>query len=262
MDDNDVRRCWEENADAWTALSRAGYDRSRDLMNTPTFLRILPEIKGLRGLDIGCGEGHNTRLLAQRGASMTGIDFAPTFLKYARQAEQEAPLGVEYVEAGAAHLPFENAQFDFVTGFMSLQDIADQSGAIAEAIRVLRPGGFFQFSITHPCFQTPKWGWVRDEAGRKTALLVGDYFRDATCRVDEWTFGAAPEELKQRYPKFKTPYFEHTLSDWLNMLVRAGFQLEAFAEPTPDDATLAKHPGYYDARIIAYFLIIRCRKPG
>jgi ubiquinone/menaquinone biosynthesis C-methylase UbiE len=262
MDDNDVRRCWEENAEAWTALSRAGYDRSRILMNTPAFMRILPEIKGLRGLDIGCGEGCNTRLLAQHGASMTGIDFAPTFLKYARQTEQESPLGVEYVEASAARLPFEDARFDFVTGFMSLQDMADQQGAVAEALRVLRPGGFFQFSITHPCFQTPKWDWVRDETGRKTALLVGDYFRDGTCRVEEWIFSATPEELKERYPKFKTPYFEHTLSGWLNMLVRAGFRLEAFAEPTVDDETLAKHPGYYDARIIAYFLIIRCRKPA
>ncbi len=225
-------------------------------------MRILPEIKDLRGLDIGCGEGCNTRLLAQQGASMTGIDFAPTFVKYARQAEEESPLGVVYVEGSAARLPFENAQFDFVTGFMSLQDMADQPAAVAEAFRVLRPGGFFQFSITHPCFQTPKWGWVRDETGRRTALLVGDYFRHGTCRVDEWIFGAAPRELKERYPRFKTPYFERTLSDWLNMLVGAGFQLEAFEEPTPDDETLAEHPEECDARIIAYFLIVRCRKPA
>lgn len=63
-----------------TALSRLGYDRCRDLFNTPTFLRMLADVAGLRGLDIGCGEGHNTRLLHRRGARMTGIDIASTFV--------------------------------------------------------------------------------------------------------------------------------------------------------------------------------------
>ena len=260
MDDKDVRNCWEANAEAWTAMARQGYDRCRDLFNTPTFMRILPEVKGLRGLDIGCGEGHNTRLLARRGASMTGIDIAPTFVRYAEEAEHEHPLGIAYLEGTVSCLPFADQEFDFATAFMSLQDIPDQDGALREVFRVLRPGGFFQFSIIHPCFQTPKFGWVRDDEGHKVAFTVGDYFRDKGYRIEEWTFGAAPEELKNRYPKFKTPYFEHTLSSWLNMLLRAGFQLEAFAEPTPDDETLRKHPEEYDARIIAFFLIVRCRK--
>ena len=66
MDDAEVGRIWDSNAEAWTALSRAGYDESRDWFNTPQFLEILPEVRGLRGLDIGCGEGHNTRLVAGR----------------------------------------------------------------------------------------------------------------------------------------------------------------------------------------------------
>ena len=171
MDDAEVGRCWEANAEGWTVMSRLGYDRCRDLFNTPAFMKMLPEVAGLRGVDIGCGEGHNTRLLARRGAKMTGIDIAPTFVRYAREAEEtereEERPRIEYHVGTAAALPFEDASFDFATAFMSLQDIADQESAVVEASRVVRPGGFFQFSITHPCFQTPKWGWVRDEAGRK-----------------------------------------------------------------------------------------------
>ena len=44
---------------------RAGYDHYRDGLNTPAFLAMLPETRGLSGLDIGCGEGHNTRLLVK-----------------------------------------------------------------------------------------------------------------------------------------------------------------------------------------------------
>lgn len=261
MKPSDVQEYWEANAEAWTVMSRQGYDRSRDLYNTPTFLRILPDIQGLRGLDIGCGEGANTRILAQRGATMTGIDFCETFIRYAKQSEADVPLGITYDIADAAKLPFGDNSFDFASAFMSFQDISRQVEAISEAYRIIKPGGFFQFSITHPCFQTPKWAWIHDEDGKREAMIVGDYFRDGQCHVDEWTFGAAPTELKERYPKFKIPYFDWTLSGWLNMLLSARFTLEEFAEPTPDDETLKKHPEESDARIIAYFLIIRCRKP-
>ncbi len=52
-------------------VARAGYDVFRDHLNTPAFFALLPDVAGLSGLDIGCGEGHNTRLLARRGARVT-----------------------------------------------------------------------------------------------------------------------------------------------------------------------------------------------
>ena len=64
MDHQEVGRYWNGNADAWTRLARAGYDTYRDHFNTPAFLDLLPDVAGREGLDIGCGEGHNTRLLA------------------------------------------------------------------------------------------------------------------------------------------------------------------------------------------------------
>ena len=67
-------------------LSRAGYDVYRDYLNTPAFFAILPDVRGLIGLDIRCGEGHNTRLLAHRGARVMGIDASPTFIRYAHNA--------------------------------------------------------------------------------------------------------------------------------------------------------------------------------
>lgn len=91
MDDVEVGRCWERNAEAWTPLARAGYDVYRDALNTPAFLALLPDVDGLTGLDLGCGEGHNTRLLAARGAAMVGVDIAPTFLAAARAEAERAP---------------------------------------------------------------------------------------------------------------------------------------------------------------------------
>jgi hypothetical protein len=52
------------------------------------------------------------------------------------------------------------------------------------------------------------------------------------------------------------------LSYWLNTLIQTGFVLEAFAEPRPDDQTVLEQPNIQDAQVIAYFLIIRARKPA
>ena len=69
MDHEEVGRCWDENAGAWAELVRAGYDHYRDGLNTTAFLAMLPEMDGLSGLDVGCGEGHNTRMVAGRAWS-------------------------------------------------------------------------------------------------------------------------------------------------------------------------------------------------
>ena len=262
MDHEEVGRFWSANADAWTKLARAGYDVYRDYLNTPAFFAMLPEVAGLAGLDIGCGEGHNTRLLAKRGALVTAVDIAEDFIAHARHAEAAEPLGIDYRIASAVDLPFADAAFDFATGFMSLMDIPEVGRVLAEARRVLRPGGFLQFSISHPCFDTPHRRNLRDSGGQTYAIEVGDYFRNLDGKVDEWLFSAAPQTAKEGLPKFKTPRFTRTLSQWLNLLIDAGFRLERVAEPRPSDETVRACPAVQDAQVVAYFLHVRVRKPG
>jgi SAM-dependent methyltransferase len=262
LDDREVGKLWDGNADAWTLLARQGYDIYRDHMNTPWFLAMLPDISGLRGLDIGCGEGNNTRLVAQRGASMVGVDISPKFVSHAAASEADAPRGVRYVGASGSALPFAAESFDFAVAFMSLMDMANQHEAVNEAYRVLRPGGFFQFSITHPCFNTPRFKPVYDESGERVAVECGDYFNQPQGRVDEWIFGAAPPEAKEGLPKFRVPRFYQTLSAWMNLLLDAGFALERVAEPVAGDDTVAKCPHLADTRVVAYYLRMRWRKPG
>lgn len=262
MDHREVGRYWNENAEVWTALARQGYDVYRDYLNTPAFLAMLPDVAGLAGLDIGCGEGYNTREVAKRGAHMTAIDIAETFIAHAARHEEEAPLGVRYQQASAVELPFADASFDFAMATMSLMDMPEQDRAIAEAFRVLKPGGFLQFSISHPCFATPRWQWVCDADGERKALLCGDYFHSEQGDVAEWIFSAAPPEATAGLRKFRVPLFQRPLSWWLNLLLETGFVLERVEEPCASEELAATIPRVADTRIIAYFLHLRCRKPG
>jgi ubiquinone/menaquinone biosynthesis C-methylase UbiE len=262
MNHNEVGHYWNESADVWTRLARAGYDVYRDYLNTPAFFLMLPNAAGLVGLDIGCGEGHNTRLLARLGARMTAVDIAAVFIGHAIRAETEEPSSIDYMVASAIELPFADASFDFATGFMSFMDVPETDRLLAEAWRVLRPGAFLQFSISHPCFDPPHRRNLRDARGRTYAIEVGDYFQTREGEIDEWLFTAAPPQVKLGLRKFRIPRFTRTLSQWLNLLIDAGFLLERIEEPRPSDETVAACPALQDAQVVSYFLHLRVRKPG
>lgn len=251
---------WNRNAYAWTMLTRAGYDIYRDHLNTPAFLAMLPDVRGLAGLDIGCGEGHNTRLLAERGATMSAIDIAGQFITHARQREAELQQGIRYQVASAVELPFPEGTFDFATSFMCLMDLPETKQALKEAYRVLKPGGFLQFSISHPCFATPHRKNLRDASGKTYAFEVADYFRQTHGDLEVWIFNAAPKEARAGLDKFRIPRFHRPLSEWLNLLMDVGFQLERFNEPRPTEEVMTKYPGLQDAGVVAYFLHVRARK--
>lgn len=261
MDHIDVGKMWDENAEAWTKLSRLGYDVFRDRVNTPAFLAMLPDISGLSGLDIGCGEGHNTRLFAGLGARVTAVDISEVFLSHAQEEERTRRRGIRYVRASAMELPFPENCFDFAGATMSLMDMPEHKKAVTEIFRVLKPGAFLQFSIIHPCFQTPRWKWVLNENGRKVAIECGDYFDPPDAETEEWIFPAAPEEFQRKFRKFVIPVFRRTLSSWLNLILDTGFSLDRFCEPYANEETARDCPDVAETRIVSFFLIIRCTKP-
>lgn len=260
MDHKEAGRLWNESAESWVKLARAGYDIYRDHLNTPAFFAMLPDVEGLAGLDIGCGEGYNTRLLAKRGARVSAIDISEVFINYAKQSEKESPLGIDYQLASAVNLPLADGTFDFAAAFMSLMDVPETERVLAESFRVLKPGGFLQFSIAHPCFDTPHRRNLRDANHRTYAIEVGDYYQGRDGEMTEWLFKAAPAEVKQGMRKFTIPRFHRILSYWLNLIVATGFQLEHVEEPRPSDESVAAYPDLQDAQVVSYFLHLRVRK--
>ena len=105
-------------------------------------------------LDIGCGAGFLTNFLAEHGHEVTGIDLSPQSLELAK--EKDATKQVSYEIADATHLPFDAASFDVVCAMDLLEHVNHPGAVIAEASRVLRPGGLFFFHTFNRNF----WSWL------------------------------------------------------------------------------------------------------
>lgn len=143
---------------------------------------------------------------------------------------------------------------------MALMDGPDFAGAMREAYRLLAPGGFLAFSILHPCFITPGLRWVKNEAGETVALGAAGYFRTDSF-VETWKFGDNP--MKDDVQPFAVPRFPRTLSDIINAVLAAGFQLKRIDEPQPSEAACAAAPRFRRWRdLAAFLLLVQAQKPA
>jgi SAM-dependent methyltransferase len=133
----DLAAAWEEHAADFVAWARTPDHDSYWLFHRDQFLELLPPPGG-RTLDLGCGEGRLACDLKELGHDVVTVDLCPTMVAAAS------------CFADAADLPFDDACFDLVVAFMSLQDMDDMDGAIREAGRVLEPGGTFCIAVVHP----------------------------------------------------------------------------------------------------------------
>jgi SAM-dependent methyltransferase len=109
---------------------------------------------GVRLLDVGCGPGTITAAAAARGAQAVGIDLAAGMLELGRERHP----GLDLREADAEALPFADATFDAVVGAFVLNHLPDADAAVAEAARVLAPGGRIAVAVWEPPEHNPLLG--------------------------------------------------------------------------------------------------------
>ncbi|MBB2755016.1 UNVERIFIED_ORG: SAM-dependent methyltransferase [Rhizobium aethiopicum] len=172
----------------------------------------------------------------------------------------QAPLGIDYVLGDGQNIDFPKANFDFITAFMSMMDMADQRQVLKGIHHVLKPGGFLQFSILHPCFIPPTRRNIRNEAGERVAVEIADYFDESDGRIERWIFSSIPQAEREMLTPFAIPRFHRTLSTWVSMIGDAGLTIEAFREPMASLEVAEAEPVVADTRIAPIFLHIRARK--
>ena len=102
---------------------------------------------GMRLLDIACGPGYVAAAASRLGCSVVGIDFSSAMVEIATRMFGHDTPEIEFREGDAEHLDFPSASFDAVVMNYGMLHLALPDKAIAEAYRVLKPGGRYAFSV-------------------------------------------------------------------------------------------------------------------
>ncbi len=118
-----------------------------DRVEKAALFALLPELRGRRVLEVGCGTGNISLALARRGARVTGVDLSFPMLARAQHKASREGLALGFIRGAAGSLPFADTHFDGVISILALDFIPERAGALREMVRVLRPGGFLAVAL-------------------------------------------------------------------------------------------------------------------
>jgi SAM-dependent methyltransferase len=211
----------------------------------PALRAMLPDMRGHRVLDLGCGFGWFCRWARDQGAAeVRGVDVSERMLERAAASNHDA--AITYTRADLELLKLPPTAFDLVYSSLAFHYIANLERLMLEVYRSLLPGGSLVFSIEHPIYTAPaNPGWSIDSAGRKSWPVNG-YLREGPRSTDWLTHGV----VKQH----------RTLSTLINMLLRIGFVLCHIDEWRPTQAQIASRPELEDEQERPMFLLVSARR--
>ncbi|MCF2530446.1 class I SAM-dependent methyltransferase [Yinghuangia soli] len=213
------RSWWDDNADEYQA-------EHGDFLGDARFVwgpegldeqqaGLLGDVAGRTVLEIGAGAAQCSRALLARGARPVALDLSYRQLQHSRRIDEGHGTDVPVVQADAAALPFGDGVFDLAfTAYGALNFSPDGAGIMREVHRVLKPGGRWVFSLTHPI----RWAFP-DDPGEEGLTVTHSYF-DTTPYVEQDGRGQAT-------------YVEHhrTLGMRVREVAAAGFRLVDLVEP-------------------------------
>ena len=204
----------------------------------PATLSLLPDVAGKRVLDAACGPGVYSEWLIARGAEVVGLDASPKMIELARQRLGET-ADIRHANLGKPLTFLDSESFDIVLSPLTMEYVEDWHSTFREFHRVLKPGGYFVLSVTHPFFD---YNYFKSSNYFETEL-VGSVWRGfETVRVH-------------------MPSYRRSLEATLNPLMDAGFRLEKILEPKPTEEFKRADPEDYEELLQQpSFLCIRARK--
>lgn len=205
---------WEPEAENWVRWARTpGHDAYWYFRDA--FFDLLPS-PGARTIELGCGEGRVARDLALRGHQVVGVEPSRTLARHARDADAASSFAV----ADGAAVPAASGAFDLVVAYNSLQVVADMPGTVREAARLLRPGGHFCVTVSHPAMDLGRF--IKTERG--SAFTVRPHYFES-LRVED--------TLEMDGLSVTCRGWTYTLQDYMAAFEAAGLVVEAMREPRP-----------------------------
>jgi SAM-dependent methyltransferase len=245
------RRWWDAEADAYQA-EHGEFLGDSAFIWCPEGLdeaqaQLLGPVEERRVLEVGCGAAQCARWLTGQGAYAVGVDLSRRQLLHSRRLDETTGTAVPVAQADAQRLPFRDESFDLAcSAYGAVPFVADSAAVMREVARVLRPGGRWVFSSSHPI----RWCFPDDPG--PDGLVARDSYFDRRPYVELDDNGEAT-------------YVEHhrTLGDRVREIVSAGLQLVDLIEPEWPDEHARVWGGWSPlrGRVLPGTAIFVCVKP-
>ena len=193
----------------------------------PALRSMLPDMRGLRVVDLGCGFGWFCRWAREQGAAQVlGLDVSERMLEQARETTSDEAITYNMSDLETVSLP--PAEFDLAYSSLALHYVKDVARLFAVIHSALVPGGRFVFSTEHPIYMAPtRPGWSVDAEGRRIWPI--DSYLVEGRRTTDW--------LAQGVVKH-----HRTIATTLNALIRCGFSIRQVEEFRPTEQQIADRP--------------------
>jgi SAM-dependent methyltransferase len=211
----------------------------------PALQALMPEMRGLRIVDLGCGFGWFCRWAREQGAQQVlGLDVSEKMLAQAK-AETSDPA-IAYARADLEKLELPDASFDLAYSSLALHYIDDLAGLLTTVHRALVPGGRLIASIEHPIYSAPAHpGWSVDAEGRKTWPVDG-YSVEGPRTTDWLAKGVVKQHRK--------------IGTYVNLMIRLGFTIRHLEEWGPTDAQIAAGTALAEERERPMFFLVAAQR--
>jgi SAM-dependent methyltransferase len=245
MNQEELNREWIHLAPAWIREAREGVNPTRTGLLDEPMLQACGDVRGLRVLECGCGEGRFCRMLIRRGAEyVLGLDLCAPMVEAARELESERD---EYRVEDVQDLGFlDSESFDLCVSYLNQCDLPDFLANNREVFRVLKHGGRFVEANLHP-MRSAVGAWHRAENGEKLHVILDRYF-------DE-------DERQWKVMGHYLTNFHRSISTYVRGFLTAGFGVVDVIEPTVTEEQLENHPDLDDELRVPNFIIYVLKKP-
>ncbi|KPU43563.1 malonyl-[acyl-carrier protein] O-methyltransferase [Oxobacter pfennigii] len=210
-----------------------------------TLQKLLPEFKGKRVLDLGCGFGWHCQYAIEKGAkAVTGVDISEKMLTVAKQKTDHR---ICYIKMPIEDISFIENSFDIVVSSLAFHYIESFEQIVEKVSVCLVKGGNFIFSVEHPIFTAyGSQDWYYDDKGNILHFPVDNYFFEGPRDAD--------------FLGEKVIKYHKTLTTYLNGLIQGGFEITGVVEPQPSEHLLRTVDGMRDELRRPMMFIISARK--
>lgn len=207
---------------------------------------LMPEMKGKRMLDLGCGYGWHCKYAVEQGAvGVVGVDLSEKMIGKAK--EINADRRIDYKVMAVEDFDYATQQFDVVLSSLTFHYIESFDGVCRDVSCCLKSGGEFIFSVEHPVFTAQgSQQWYKNDDGEIAHWPVDNYFSEAVR-----TTNFLGEEVHK---------YHRTLTTYISGLLSNGFRIIDLIEPQPTADMLATVAGMRDELRRPMMLIISAKK--